>query len=73
MKSEPFGRRVDVAETPGLQLPEPRHLEEVRPLLRDEFDANAERVHVPLPKLVVLAIDDRRRRRHLDRQRTAVG
>src|SRR5207248_1955074 len=72
MESEPFGRRIDVAEPPHLQLPESRHLEQVGPFLCDELDANADRIHTAPPQLIALAIFARWRRSHLDHHRTPV-
>ena len=64
----------DPAARPHLQLAGAAHLQQVRPLLLDEVDADADRVHVLLPQLV--ALRGRGRRWSLPmamRQRRAVG
>ncbi len=59
-----FGVGVDPANAPRLQLACLPHLEQVRPLLLHEFDANADRFQVLLPDLVDLAVARAGRGRH---------
>src|SRR6266508_1719706 len=72
-EAEPFCRVADVAEPPHLKLARATHLQELRPLLLDEFQPQADRVHALLPQLVELTIDRRWRRRDREGQRLAVG
>ena len=67
------GRGGRVAELPHHQLAGTRRLQILRPLLRQELDADADRAHVALPLFVVLARALVGLRRHAQHQRRAVG
>src|SRR5450759_4211742 len=48
-EAEALGCRIDVAQEPHLELPVTPHLEQVGPLLRDEFHPDADRAQASLP------------------------
>ena len=72
-KAEAFGRVADIAERPHLELARSAHLEQIGPFLLDELESQTDAVHAFLPQLVELAVDRRRSRSDLERQRSAVG
>jgi hypothetical protein len=71
-KAEAFGRRVDVAEEPHLQLPESRGLEVIGKFLAGELHAQTDAVHAALPQLAVLPVEGSRTGRDLQHQRPAI-
>ena len=72
-EAEALGCRVDLAQEPHLQLARACHLEQIGPLLNEEFDTDADRVQATLPQFHILACQRGRVRGHHDLERLAVG